>query len=157
MYRGCETLFRAITLNIIFYLPANYRISFSACRPARPCSPHFGEARGMVPSLTRLCLICSYIFTWHLPSKNHSLLFPPSLHIAFPTSLPPLIRGPAALPWRLHIPVFTNIPPSGKAVRVSVSRGALCFGLHVRGCKCSASLQPRLQEPREVYAPPEAS
>lgn len=77
MYRGCETFFQAITLNIIFYLPANYRISFSACRPTCPCSPHFGEAQGMVLSLTRLCLICSYIFTWHLPSTNYYLLFPP--------------------------------------------------------------------------------
>lgn len=31
----------------------------------------------MALSLTRLCLICSYIFNWHLPSTKYHLLLPP--------------------------------------------------------------------------------
>lgn len=138
MYRGCETFFQAITLNIIFYLPANYRISFSACRLARPCSPHFGEARGMVLSLTQLCLICSYIFTWHLPRTNYYLLFPPLC--VFPSSHhgPPLTQGPAALPWQLHIPVFARIPPREKGADEHLK--GECFAL---GSMCvAASAQP---------------
>lgn len=110
MYRGCETLFRAITLNIIFYLPANYRISFSACRPVRPCSPHFGEARGMVPSLTRLCLICSYIFTWHLPSKNRSLLFPPLFAYCLPHISAPSHPGTCCSPVAVTHPCVHTHP-----------------------------------------------
>lgn len=106
MQRGCETFFRAITLNIIFYLPANYRISFSACRPACPCSPHFAEAQGTTLSLTRLCLICSYISNWHLPSAKCCTLspipalFPPPHHSPFCPTAPLLPLGsPTATLW----------------------------------------------------------
>jgi len=115
MYRGCETFFQAITPNIIFYLLANYRISFSACRPACPCSPHFGKAQGMVFSLTRLCLICSYIFTWHLPSTNCYLLFPLSAR-SLPHLMAPCHPGTCCSPLALTHSCLRKDPSEGEAL-----------------------------------------
>lgn len=128
--------FRAITLNIIFYLPANYRISFSACRPARPCSPHFGEAQGMALSLTRLCLICFYISTWHLPSTNHRVLFPPPCVFPSPRRSPSSHPGTCCCPpaaTHPH-PCLCRHPPLGRPDADEPSKGgawlsASCAGL----------------------------
>lgn len=158
MYQGCETFFRAITLNIIFYLPANYRISFSACRPARLCSPHCGEAQGMVLSLTRLCLICSYIFTWHLPSTNCYLLFAPLCIFPSPRHGPPLTRDP---PLSLSSQAPLSLPgPLQGGSSAAEHLKAECFAW---GCRCgAASAQPAfnppvfyVRRPQLLYAPPE--
>lgn len=139
MYRGCETFFQAITLNIIFYLPANYRISFSACRPARPCSPHFGDARGTVLSLTQLCLICSYIFPWHLPSTSYYLLSPPPFSAYSPPHFTPPLSSRDPL---LSLGSCTSLSLQRSLLERSGAdehRKGECFA---SGFECSASLQP---------------
>lgn len=135
MDRGCETLFRAITLKIIFYLPANYRISLSACRPACPCSPHSGRP-GNGPLINPP--VFDLLLHFQLAPAQHKVPFAssPSLHIPWPTSQSPLIQGRAALPWQLLIPVFGHL--QGRSADEHPKRE--CFAL---GCTClAASAQP---------------
>lgn len=126
-------------------MPANYRISLSACRPACPCSPHLGRpGNGVLINPPVFDLLLHF----QLAPAQHKPPFAPSasLHIPCPTSQSPPIQGCAALPWHRPNPVFGHL--QGRSADEHPKGECFALGGMCLAASAQPHFNPRWDSPR---------